>query len=400
MTTLGGRSTIGLAVLMVIAACASANTTDDPTALKRKADIALASQWKAEGIAQVEAVFAYAEYLVGIGDKKEALKYMQEALKRRPWDLARQLQYARLVEGAGNKQKAKQIYELISSTAENDDLVVNARQRLHKDVDISLEPAGPMDGPARTVVLVPIGKPDPLLLKEVAHELSERLGITVCTRDAHINAPAPSRNKYHQFMEHIRQRMLNDPSDPELTKELKRQNVALNKLADDDALAEFLIEAETNPDEQAEAQAVMGDLREQGQQWLAPHLLKALKNATQEYWRPGLKYIALTPMDIYEGQYQYLFWQTQPDRAVISYARFKGSFMHAPPNRDRLRRRIVLSAMSCIGSMYGVDRCTNPTCPHSFPNSVAEHDAKTNDVCQECQHSFNKVLGRQPIQEN
>jgi predicted Zn-dependent protease len=78
--------------------------------------------------------------------------------------------------------------------------------------------------------------------------------------------------------------------------------------------------------------------------------------------------------------------------AVISYRRFTADFNSDVPNRPRLIKRTAKQALSSIGFMLGVARCNDPTCPRAYPHSLAEHDAKSMNLCPACRAGFQKAL--------
>ncbi len=387
-------ATISLVVNVLLATAAvSVYASDEvsPADLKRKADAALVTRWRAGGTEQAEIVFAYADYLRNIGDRKQALKYMNQVLQKRPWDLARQLQYAELLEATGDTSRANGLYRMISATAEDDALVEQARVRLGTQPPL-LIPDGPPLTSDETVVLVGLGKSEPILFEEIASEIEKQLNINVVIRDFNISIPEPDRDQHHQFLEHLRQRMLSQPDDPDLARELKKQKTTISALADDAAFVSFLVSSDSDKN----LQTVLDELKGKRQQWNALTLLSQFKKATHESAHSNVKYLALSPLDIYDGRSDYILWQTQQDHAIISYCRFKGDFNNEPSNRDRLRRRMITSAVSCIGSMYGIDPCTNSKCPHAVLHSLTELDAKNQPLCSACQAEFQRAFG-QPV---
>ena len=45
------------------------------------------------------------------------------------------------------------------------------------------------------------------------------------------------------------------------------------------------------------------------------------------------------------------------------------------------------------GKVFGIDSCTDPSCPRAYPHSVAEHDAKSDKLCDKCRKALNKAFG-------
>jgi len=78
---------------------------------------------------------------------------------------------------------------------------------------------------------------------------------------------------------------------------------------------------------------------------------------------------------------------------VMSVARFTAGFNQDSPHRPRLMNRLLKQALSSYGQMLGAVRCRNPECARSYPHSLAEHDAKSADLCSPCRTGFELLLG-------
>ena len=45
------------------------------------------------------------------------------------------------------------------------------------------------------------------------------------------------------------------------------------------------------------------------------------------------------------------------------------------------------------GHLFGLQRCSDPTCPRAYPNSLDEHDAKGAILCGQCRDGFDRLFG-------
>lgn len=53
-------------------------------------------------------------------------------------------------------------------------------------------------------------------------------------------------------------------------------------------------------------------------------------------------------------------------------------------NKFVLKERLVKESLHELGHTYGIDHCSNPTCPMSKSTSVFEIDTKTKEFCPRC----------------
>jgi predicted Zn-dependent protease len=88
--------------------------------------------------------------------------------------------------------------------------------------------------------------------------------------------------------------------------------------------------------------------------------------------------------DIYENDYNFLFGWARKGLGVISYARF----LLGNPKDEQFEKRTVMQALSSIGFVMGIPRCTNPTCVRAYPNSLDEQDRKDDKLCNECRENL------------
>jgi len=102
--------------------------------------------------------------------------------------------------------------------------------------------------------------------------------------------------------------------------------------------------------------------------------------------------LGVTSNDIYENDYNFLFGWARKGLGVISYARF----LLGNPTDEQFEKRTVMQALSSMGFVIGIPRCTNPTCARAYPNSLDEQDRKDDKLCDECRENLRKLyLGYQ-----
>ncbi len=126
-------------------------------------------------------------------------------------------------------------------------------------------------------------------------------------------------------------------------------------------------------------------------QYSANALLNQLRRTFANYNNDPrcLGILGITRQDIYENTYNFLFGWAPKKWGVISYARF--SLGDPKPTSEQFERRTIIQALSSVGFVIGIPRCTNPNCVRAYPNSLAEMDRKTMDLCDECKMNLQEL---------
>jgi predicted Zn-dependent protease len=344
-------------------------------------------------------VFAFAERCAATGRTNEALKYYGEALERQPWNLDAQLAVARLLDGAGNTSGARQKAELVLKYAETDGLLAGAASLLGQPFSTNLEQEA-LPTAACALALVPYGGPDAWVMKELRDDLGKTLGIPVVIRQAKLEVQKPKRDPLHLRGEELRERIAKARKDPQFDLQYRRLKLNTNSLADDEqvfVVAEAVMEADRTSQEQARVfREELAFLRRLGPQWDANEIIRQLGKGLNVRPGSGMGYLGVTKLDVYANESRYVFGLAAVggNAGIVSYRRYTADLLDEPPNRDRLKERLLKQALSTIGLMYGLSRCTDPTCARAYANSLAEHDAKQLKLCAECQQGFAKRFGR------
>lgn len=124
-------------------------------------------------------------------------------------------------------------------------------------------------------------------------------------------------------------------------------------------------------------------------QYDADKILKQIRNEYKDKIREEdcLGLLVVVPFDIYTNDYNFLFGWSGNDVAVMSYNRF------IRDNQDLTVRikRVVMQGLSSAGYLIGIPRCTVDTCARAYPHSLAEHDRKNDELCDECKRNLIEV---------
>src|SRR5206468_9105996 len=109
----------------------------------------------------------------------------------------------------------------------------------------------------------------------------------------------------------------------------------------------------------------------------------------------GRGYLGMTDMDLYSNESRYVFGLAAMglNCGIFSYRRYTSALLDEPPNRARLRERTLKQALSSVGLLFGLQRCTEPTCARAYANDLAEHDSKQPKLCVACNEAFAKRFG-------
>jgi predicted Zn-dependent protease len=348
----------------------------------------------------IEDVMRLADQLAKDGNLAEAVRYYEAGLRHFPLDLKRQLACAELYMKLGKKDEALAKAKIVAKVAEEDALLVPARKMLGEKVNTEIEPIGKLDGNAFTIVLVPMGEVDVLLLQDIRQKVQDQLGIPVLIRTVPLKMPDFGRDPLHDLCESLRKhlRRMQEDSPDEFSTMLNGAGVQEADLAQDPVVLKLQQWLVNQPGNEAGKQAftqALQKLPSYEKQWNSSDLLKVIVDVTKPYQQKNVRFLGVTRCDIYSEKTAFLFANSYMGQiSVMSYRRFMSASTRETPNRDRLLKRSVNQALSSCGKVFGIDACSDPTCPRAYPHSVAEQDAKGEKLCDQCLKAFDEAFGR------
>jgi predicted Zn-dependent protease len=396
-------------VLLVLAACAFA-TEGPPTAsipgpaqarsleeLKAQVDRLLATGDPVMIRRDIGDVLALVDRLVQSGPSKGAFEYLSAALTYDAWALDHQLLLAEMLLTRGQSDAARQRAELVLCYAEKDQQVNRARKLLQEEPLPGFPQMAAVREDGTTLVLVPVGEVDACVLGELQQVLHARLTIPVLLQDARVPVPSPKREPVTRYVAQLRERLRNAvKADDRLAAFLKQKGINPGALQQDAEVVKAYrqIALASGADEVARFDAVMEQLRKADQQWDIHDLLDNLTMAVRPFRQANVYFLGIANLDAFADQSNFIFGtaETGGHHAVIAYRRFTAEFNDETPNRKRLVDRMLKQSFSSIGFMLGVPRCSMPTCARAYPHTLAEHDAKSTDLCDACRLGFERVL--------
>ncbi|MDR3167991.1 MAG: hypothetical protein LBT93_08605 [Treponema sp.] len=118
---------------------------------------------------------------------------------------------------------------------------------------------------------------------------------------------------------------------------------------------------------------------------LLEQLSDRLRNYNNDKYCLGI--LGVTNKDIYENDYNFLFEWARKKWGVISYVRF----LLDNPSDTQFEKRSTIQALSSVGFVIDIPRCTNPNCARAYPNSLEEMDRKNTELCEECKTNLRNL---------
>ena len=340
-------------------------------------------------------VFNYAERLKQEKAYSDALSFFEQALRLSPWSVDRYMSYVATLKELKFDERAERWARTALDRAEDTPTREEARKWLGEKAEERLpEWEGKVSD--RAICLVAIGSPPEWLVHRCGHGLQNILGIPVFVLKEKIALPKSHRSSFQRWVTSLRASVQWD--NPEVRMFLREKGLPINDLTDRQVLTamEALIGASRPPEELENFRRLkiqMGSQR-YDQQWDATKLWEILaENAKRENDRNPI-WLGVTDVDIFGGDTNFIFGMASgpPDCAVVSCARFSADFNGEPPDSNRLSKRLLKQMLSSIGTLLGAQRPIDPTCPRSYPQSLAEHDAKTLNLCGDCRGSIAKSI--------
>ena len=347
---------------------------------------------------RVGIVFDLVDRLVKSNDAA-AMSYLIAGLKRQPWALRYQMLHAEMLAASGQPDLAAEKARLVLEYAETDDLVARSREFLSLSALKPIPRIEKTDQSRASLTVVPVGDVDVCVLGLLREKLQAKLGIPVLLYDADISVPKPTRTPLTQFITESRKNLrLQLQSDPALATNLEGVGITGQSLDDDSGVLEalrricFLQGGEVGL---AGCNDLIQRISQADGQWDVDALGNELVPAIHVYNHDNAYFLSITNLDIYSDGTNFVFGSARRSRgyAIMSYRRFTSDFNGDDPNRERLVDRTMKQALSSIGFLLGVPRCTDPTCARAYPNNLREHDAKGIRLCRACSAGFETALG-------
>ncbi|MGV3659564.1 MAG: hypothetical protein ACO1TE_05250 [Prosthecobacter sp.] len=348
---------------------------------------------------QAGTVFSAAARMHKEGEKARSLSLYENALRMAPWTVEHYLGYADTLQSLDQGAKATRWARSALQRAEDVETREKARVWLKEKEPAKLpffngRPEGKM------VCLVIIGEPPEWLVHRCGIGLQNVLGIPVVLLEEKIPLPEPNRSAFRRWAAQLRNGLR--WNDPGLQQFMRAKGLTTGDLSDKQVvdLVESIVR-ESRPAEELEAfQKNKRQLSESkyDQQWDVSALLGHVDHHARKAPDARVIWLGITSVDLYMNDSNFVFGAAQgpPACAVNSCARFKADFNGEPPDADRLSNRLLKQMLSSVGTLLEAPRPIDPTCPRSYPQSLAEQDAKTLNLCDDCRSAIAETI-RKPV---
>lgn len=344
---------------------------------------------------KIDVVFKLADRLLKTEQPDLAERYLSQGLQTYPWDLEHQIVYAKLLASKGQADLSKETANIVLKYAETDKLIEDAKRLLGMPSPSAIPDIQSFPGTNYCVVLIPLQGCESWLISNMQEKLSETLGVPVHVQRIEAKYPPSDRDRRGQILNRMRNNILGEGlKDPQVKAAMTQLNLSKDDLGSEDNLIRLMkhLLAAGGPAAIEQFDAALEDSVGKEPQWNAYHLQTLLFQAVKPYRRDRIAYLGVTSEDIYAEDYNFLFGWANRQGGIMSYRRFTAAFNDETPNQTRLLKRATMQALSSIGHIYGVERCTNPTCARAYPHSLSEHDAKEGTLCPQCRKGFKNIF--------
>jgi predicted Zn-dependent protease len=388
-----------VALLLLLASWGCVAAQKSLARLEQEADKVLADADNVSRRKNIAPVFELAARYAGTGATNKAIVTYLKALEHQPWNLDGQISVAELLSRTGQTNSAYEKAALVWNRAETDTLLARAATLLRTNFDSKLPSSQPWPDNTNALALVPVGEVDGWLMHDLRRDLQSVLQIPVIVRQTSLSIPTPGRDSLHMRAEELREKITAAKADPGFRNLLRTNNLSVTGNETDEqlfALTEKVLMISRDQEPVRRYREELEFLRRLGPQWDAKALLSEFRVAATAVGGSPKGFLAITKLDLYANQNRYVFGLAEngANCGIISYWRYRSALVEDPPNRDRLRERTLKQALSSVGFIYGVQRCTEPTCARAYANDLTEHDAKQPRLCNQCNDAFNRRFGR------
>jgi len=347
---------------------------------------------------QVDKVYRLAELYIDEGDVQQGIDLYDKALQSDASNFPKQFRLAQLLVQAGAIEEAVPRLYLVYEYTEQPEIRSEAATLLVEH-DMPLPVIAPESEIADGVelLLIPVGDVDIQVVQELRVALQDRLGIRVSLAESAVDPGNPDRLWRDQYYTELFGTITQQLTRLQYGELLKRSQLAESDLHDAGRKKKFINEyllsvGRSGVQARENIEAVEKELGAKGQ-YDASRVTQVVRDVYPFHRNKNVKgYIGVTSLDIFSGSANYVFGSTWGSYGVISYYQFLASTNRDNENRPRLIQRLLKQAMSSTGFMFSVPRCNNPYCARAFPQSVIEHDAKSDRLCPLCAQRFKAYL--------
>ena len=349
----------------------------------RSAVEALGAVFNVERRGEHTLYFRYAEELVRRGEYTAALRAYTEGLRVDAFDLESQVRAAEIeIELRQFNSAYERLTFVAARSEEGSDLRRYADHLISRyDLEDVFSLTTIPDRPDLVLSIRPIGDVPSPILSAIRSRIEQEFRVTVTILPA-VDVPDIVTTRY--TLTHTANRVIADieqNNPPELIRGFY-QNLGIKIVtslteAEKHLVLRALVERED--DGAAHWRQMTSDAY---YQYDADDLLSYISGVpvARSETSAGLGVLAVTGIDLFREDVNFLFSLSRPGASVMSLNRFYN------PKKDRLDtgiHRAVVQAMSSFVQIIGVPRASTLPCATAYPHSLEEFDQKTDRLCEE-----------------
>ena len=342
---------------------------------------------------EVWKVFRLADLCVEDGEPEKAISLYERGLQAVPGYIYYQNQLMNLLFDAGRTNDAVDRLQFVFQYAEDTETITAASKRMTECGFPVLAPAPASLNTNVVIALVPVGKPDRVILYELQQRMQQTLGVEVRILHNAVPPGVPERSFLNRYISETYAVISTNLTTLQIEETKRKMGYFVGPVATVEQQRKFietvLVES-GNEQDLIMFKWYIGKLEQAGGQYNIANLSEAIRPHHPYNTQSNVKmYLGVTEQDLYGSEDgNFSFGGSSGAYGVISYYRMHSSITGEFPNRPRLVTRLLKQALSTTGFITVGARCSQPFCARAYPNSVAALDNKSDRYCAQCQAGF------------
>jgi predicted Zn-dependent protease len=346
-----------------------------------------------------EDFYDLAELKVQSGAPPAAIDLYVRALRSDSWNARRRLELMRLYQRTGAAKEACKEARILMDFVEDSAMtaeVVEALEQCGEEF-----PAKKPSKDASDVIeifLRPMGDADIHLIRQLAVELTDEMGILFTVEDRPIPMPEPDRTNAYRYVLDIYENIIGNMPQEQREGVNRELGMPAQGATTHEERIHFIGELLRASGQERDNERFLfyrnvADF-EAIPQYNIDDAINAMPRKPFRENRVMTGMLAVTDKDLHADDTRYLFGGTFSTKGVVSYFRFTAEYNNTKPDRRRLLDRTLKQALSSANFLLGIKRCTNPNCARAFPINLEEHDRKPTTLCSECRQKLESRIER------
>jgi len=330
-----------------------------------------------------------AERLRQTGDTKAARRILSRIVKIDPWAMEAHLMLTEMQKEGGEKEAAEKKARWILEHAETGSVRSGALHLLDQPSDTSIPNMERVPGTSVTIVLIPIGTVDALLLKAAARKVMRHINFPVLIQQAGLHLPPGGDNPLQSWTEQLRASFDRVVATPEGQAALSETGRSRRDLSADDVFFQVYrtwLEQTARWRDLSDFEARIRGAAPRV--WHGDEMNRHLATVLGPYGSETTMYVGVTRGHMlgrgWRGNERPAFGWGGKGVGSVSYGPYFASRSGEKPNWDRLLTRVAKQIICVAGSTLQLSRCTKRKCPMRVVVDLRSLDAKGLDPCKTC----------------